>query len=323
LFGRTGESLRVDPRWPRLLLWVLAVAVLGHGLQALVPPVAIWRWLLTLLLLAMGPLLAAVLSTLWRARRPNYQGRRLPTLGGLALLPALAVPWLLLPGSALHGRLGWATVFIAAWVVLGLYDDVYGRVDRRGFRGHLAALRAGVLTTGGVKVLGGGGLALGAALLLPMTTAAWWLAVPVVGLLIAFSANAVNLFDLRPGRALKVSWLVGLPLVIIAAHLPIAGAHFASPWLAVYLPVLLAVLLATLFMAPFDFGGLLMLGDTGANPLGALLGVGLALLLPWPWPTAALVLLIALHAYAERTSITATIARVPWLAWLDRLGRSE
>ncbi len=40
----------------------------------------------------------------------------------------------------------------------------------------------------------------------------------------------------------------------------------------VYVLAFLLLLLATLIYAPFDFAGMMMLGDTGANPLGAFLG---------------------------------------------------
>jgi UDP-GlcNAc:undecaprenyl-phosphate/decaprenyl-phosphate GlcNAc-1-phosphate transferase len=68
---------------------------------------------------------------------------------------------------------------------------------------------------------------------------------------------------------------------------------------------------------------MLMLGDTGANPLGAYLGLALALWLPLPAQWAAVAALLALHVYAERGSLTRLIARVRVLAWLDGLGRGE
>lgn len=148
---------------------------------------------------------------------------------------------------------------------------------------------------------------------------------PIAALLIALSANALNLFDLRPGRALKV-WMLGcLPLLWLMARQVPAGVQCQAAdgtW-----PYPLAALALLLFIAvlyaPLDFAGMMMLGDTGANPLGAVLGLCLALLLPLPAQLIAVVLLLGLHGYTEHASLTRLIGRVRWLRWLDELGRGD
>ena len=146
---------------------------------------------------------------------------------------------------------------------------------------------------------------------------------PVAALLIALSANALNLFDLRPGRALKVWFLAGIPLLFAAAPPSVsacAGMGTDAAWQYPALALALMLLIAVLY-APLDFAGMMMLGDTGANPLGAVLGLYLTLLLPLPAQVIAVLLLLALHVYAERASLTRLIERVRWLRWLDELGR--
>jgi hypothetical protein len=114
-------------------------------------------------------------------------------------------------------------------------------------------------------------------------------------LLVGLSANVLNQLDTRPGRALKAYVL---------------GA------LAVDAPLNLAVLLL-----PYDLREMAMLGDAGANGLGALLGLNSVDRFTGRGRWAAIGALAGLTLLGERTSIGGLIERTPGLADLDRLGR--
>src|SRR5262249_60030821 len=64
-----------------------------------------------------------------------------------------------------------------------------------------------------------------------------------------------------------------------------------------------------------------MLGDTGANALGAMLGVAAGAALSRPARVAVLAVVAGLTAASEKVSFTAVIERTPALRWLDMLGR--
>lgn len=263
--------------------------------------VALWTRL-TLRNLARQPLL----------RRRNYRGEEVIGSAGLAICSASLLGWFLL---SWWGELRWeesallmATAF---WFsVLGLMDDLASETQVKGFRGHLSVLlKERRLTMGMVKAIGGG---LGALLLSAWAMRAlgqfrWerWL---LGATLIALSANALNLLDVRPSRALKGFWLLSLLGI---------GVAQGDGWLA-----LVPLWTGTLAYAPDDFRRKAMLGDAGSNPLGACFGVWV--MLHW-MPAAQLVLLLALmgfHLYAERRSLTADMERVGFLSWLDRWGVS-
>lgn len=191
----------------------------------------------------------------------------------------------------------------------GVYDDLAEDTSSRskGLRGHLSAARKGELTTGGLKVLGIGSSAMVAAAISSDRSAA--LPVRAVdicldGALIAASANFVNLLDLRPGRALKATALTASVLTVTGL-----GAHVA--------PALGAGLAA----APSDLAEADMLGDGGANALGALLGTAVALSAPRPVRAVALLGVVALTVASEKVSFSHVIADTPWLAKVDAWGR--
>jgi UDP-N-acetylmuramyl pentapeptide phosphotransferase/UDP-N-acetylglucosamine-1-phosphate transferase len=198
----------------------------------------------------------------------------------------------------------------------GALDDLKGSGKRRGLRGHLGALRHGEVTTGAVKLAGIGATGTAAALILrrdghgPVDCA-------VNAALIAGGANLLNLFDLRPGRAIKVMLLAAglIGASGVGADGSSAGRD-ARAATAVAAPVG-----AALALLPADLREQAMLGDAGANALGAMLGVAAATALPRPARIGLLAGIVALTGLSEKVSFTRVIARTPALNWLDMLGR--
>jgi hypothetical protein len=149
-------------------------------------------------------------------------------------------------------------------------------------RGFAGHLRAG-RTTGVLKLVG----------------------IPLAGLLatrrlsgavlVGLAANALNQLDTKPGRALKAYALAALPLRA---------------------PVLPAVILA-----PYDLREMAMLGDSGSNALGALLGLKSVDLLTGRSRWLAIGALAGLNLLGELRSLGELIERTPVVRDFDRLGR--
>jgi UDP-N-acetylmuramyl pentapeptide phosphotransferase/UDP-N-acetylglucosamine-1-phosphate transferase len=74
-------------------------------------------------------------------------------------------------------------------------------------------------------------------------------------------------------------------------------------------------------LLPADLNEEIMLGDSGANALGALLGVALTARTGTAGRAVALAGLAALTAASEKVSFTKVIQDTPWLRRLDELGR--
>jgi hypothetical protein len=202
----------------------------------------------------------------------------------------------------------------AGAAAFGGYDDLAGSGDRRGFRGHLGALRQGEVTTGAIKLGGIGVTGMASAAMAGGSPAD----VAINAALVAGGANLLNLFDLRPGRAIKVAAASGA-LIAVGGSLGGRRAGVAAPRLTAGLTSL-PPLAAAVTLLPEDLAERAMLGDCGANALGAMLGAAAAGL-PRPTRIALLAGITGLTAASEKVSFTKVIERTPALRWLDMLGR--
>jgi len=265
------------------------------------------------------PLAPAVLRMLTEGghTRVNYRGRPLPVpLGVLVIAAALLalVPLALIERLAstevFESQLLLASIYALGVACLGLIDDAYGAAKKpagfapRGWRGHAHAVRRGELSTGALKAGGSLGLALALMSFAEHSTGTWLLASAVLVL----ATNLFNLLDLRPGRAIKAFVLLGAGLTAGSGELPVLWALglFAGP---------------ALVAGAYDVRERAMLGDTGANLLGALAGLWMVLTLSTAGLEIALALLLLITVYGEFRSISALVEKTPGVRWLDSLGR--
>lgn len=262
-----------------------------------------------------------------RLERTNFHGRAVSLRGGVGAAAGAAA------AGACAGRLlhdanvpaganvaTAAVTAVAAAGAAGLVDDLDagahdGDAPAKGLKGHLAALRRGHVTTGALKVvgIGAGALVAGGLITRGRIQAGALAAVADAAtnaVVIASWANLHNLLDLRPGRALKAAALTAVPL--LADRSPSAAASRALA------AGTLGVAGATL---PEDLGETTMLGDTGANAVGALVGTTLAAHPRVGVRVAAALAGTGLVLASERVSFTRVIEGNRFLSAVDRCGR--
>ena len=258
----------------------------------------------------------------------NYRGREVFT--GLGVVWVIWMALLMLGGHALEAlpidSPEWLSTLVAAaplvmgTCALGMFDDLAGKRDRaKGFRGHFSVLRRGEITTGMLKLVGIGILALATAAQTSGEPA--WTASNVVGILLraaimALCANEINLFDLRPARAIKAYVLI-LSLSCLVIALLAANAEGILAVVAVAALSLGPVLAVW----PYDAREQGLMGDAGSNAMGAYLGFIIACSMPLPGLAAVFVVLVVMNLASERVSYSAIIERFGVLRWLDGLGR--
>ena len=275
--------------------WAMASGAVGAVVAALIAPPAIRRAPANLV-------------------RMNVSGRPVPAVLGWVLcagaLAGLAVAVLIdrtLDSGGFTTRVAAATgLLVVGMGAAGYADDRRGDEGSRGFGGHLRAAFSGRITGGAIKVVVGGLVSLAAGVLV------WGLDDPAdvltTALGVALTANLLNLFDREPGRAAKVGLLLLLPGLALAEFgWPLAVAGITGALVA---------------CLPLDLRERAMLGDVGANPLGAVAGLGLCLATSLGARIGLVLLLLGLNLASERISFSTVIERTPWLAAADRWGRA-
>lgn len=287
--------------------------------------------------------------------RTNFHGVTVSLRGGVAMAGAAVASAAV--ASALSDQpraaLGGVVASLGGGLA-GYIDDVdQGAHDggkvAKGLKGHLGALAHGQVTTGVIKIAGIGASALAASALVGSKATSVSGKVADLALntvLIAGTANLANLLDLRPGRALKATVLVAAPLSYFscaaaktpawetsgAASASVASGASGAPSATPAAPAsasgasaqrLLASGLnaAAITALVEDLQETTMLGDTGANAAGALLGTSLAANDSWKLRLGTTLGVVGLILASEKVSFSKVIAANPALNWLDQLWR--
>jgi len=258
-------------------------------------------------------LLRSMIKMLYAANRQicstaNYRGKVIPAIGGIVFIPVLmaVVMLLILLGK---GNTRSYIDFLALALAMGLagvVDDLIGDKRVKGLKKHIKSTLSGKMTTGFLKASAGFLMAC----IVSLGISSSYIEFIVNVLIISLFANTLNLFDLRPGRAVKVFLAVSLLLIASAGSL------------AETLPLIMLSLSALLYIN-YDLKEICMLGDTGANILGISLGYYSAQLMSLNAKLPVLAALVILNIIAEKLSITELISRSSFFSYLDNWGRGH
>jgi len=237
------------------------------------------------------------------AVRENYLGNQIPIGLGLILIFGTAPSFFLYSFFTGDESVYFIFLVLTITLLVGFIDDILGNHSVKGLKGHILMLfKKGELTSGALK-----------AIIISTTSIFiafyYWENVILFVLnfvILILTTNMFNLFDVRPGRVIKIYVLIYLILFI------------SYPETRTYLSIIFASVLA---YAPLDFKGKGMLGDTGSNFLGMSIGLAFVFNLSYLAKAIVCILLVILHIYTEKKSLTKLIERIKILRLIDNMGR--
>lgn len=222
----------------------------------------------------------------------NYKGEDIPTSGGIVFIIVQFLMSMILYTFTREKLFILLNLFgILAIGIIGLIDDVFGQKNIKGFKGHFFCFLRGNLTTGFLKAI----IGFFVSFFISYTKNSHDLKELIIDtFFICLFINAVNILDMRPGRACKfyiILCLIGLLKLFFMKNYNIIMTIF---------PILLSVIV---FLS-FDLKEKVMMGDTGANVLGLNLGILFSWILSSKYKIIILFFLLFLNIFAEKFSIS-------------------
>lgn len=250
--------------------------------------------------------------------KSNYRNQKTPAAGGVLLtviVPVVTAIGIIFKVSPFTNQITFIFLFVLITIgFMGFFDDQLGIHEVKGFKGHFRMLfEEKKLTSGAFKAIFGAIVAL----IFSFGTAEfikgnWWIGTLIANfLLVVLAANTINIFDLRPGRAGKV-YLFGFIIILLFSK------KFES-----YTGLFIPILAIMIYYLSFDLKEKVMLGDSGANLLGASLGMMMAWMLNDIGKIVSMIILVGLQLIAERYSLTEIIKQYRVLRYIDELGRRK
>lgn len=236
----------------------------------------------------------------------NYKSMKIPTSLGILFIFTQVIT---LGVLAIFSKnyMEFITIYLFGFVfmgLLGLLDDLIGNKIVKGLKGHIGLLFKGVLSTGALKAIFGFLISLFVSLCISEKL----LDIILNSLIIGLFTNLLNIFDLRPGRAIKVFSVFSAIFILCSISKDIDFVLYSI--FGILLPYL-----------ALDLRAKAMMGDVGSNILGYTLGIYVAVNFNYISRSIILVLLTIIHLIAEKVSLSTMIQNNKILRFLDEIGR--
>ncbi len=238
--------------------------------------------------------------------KKNYKDKYIPVVGGIILMISTITSWyMLFILNLVNPDILNLNIFIILVIgTTGLLDDICGDKQAQGFKGHFKSLLNGNLTTGIFKIL----ITTLVSIFVLIELKIYNIPGIIINAgIIILTTNFLNLLDLRPARSIKA--FIGISFLLIMIN--ISSIIYFLPFFIVLV-----------FYLPYELQAKIMLGDSGANLLGAILGFNTIIIIDTLIiKFIVLLFLLFLNLLSEKYSYSSIIEKNFILSWIDRLGR--
>lgn len=238
----------------------------------------------------------------FRLTKKNYKGILVPYSGGTIIFFSLIASFFIFFKTDRISIIKFFYFTAISFVVYltGMVDDILGDGKIKGVKNNILSLIKWTFSTGIIKAI----VIFSTSLFIHyfFNEEYWYLK----GIITAFTANLFNLMDLRPGRCIKLYF-------IISAFLYFGFLR----WTGELYFMLFTILIGYYY---FEAYGYSMLGDSGSNLIGFLVGLMQSEMLATGLLPLVInmVLLLLIQIILDRWSLTKIIESNYWVDYLDR-----
>lgn len=261
--------------------------------------------MIKLLLIPLVLFLCLILNKIFRITglvKKNYKGLNIPYSGGSIIFIGISLAFFSYYASGKISFLKFLFFLVSSFSLysVGLIDDIFGDPMIKGLKENIMALLKKKFSTGMIKAPLIFGIS---CMVYYIFNEEFWI---LKSIITALLTNLFNLFDLRPGRALKFYYVFALLIYMGSIR-----------WCSELFITLFIVITVYYY---FDAYGFSMLGDGGSNLIGFLIGYMLCEILPSRLVPLLLVLIILLliQFTLDRYSLTGLIKGRLILDYLDK-----
>lgn len=283
--------------------------------------------------------------------KKNYRGNLIPCSLGIIFAINLFVFYtffgiILLSGIGEFHFSPWQGISLVIFSVLvltigiaGFWDDLHGNQNIKGFKGHISTLfREKEITSGLVKLIIGAVASMVCGYLIESSIFMYGsynfnfsfkmlFFVLLDALVISLFINFFNLLDLRPLRLTKGFFVILFFLIFILDVFTKNISLLFLQWIHVYL---MPLILSLIVYLPVEIKENGMMGDSGSNLIGFIVGSGVVFVVSlFSYPVnlylklALLFFLISFHIWCEFYSLSYLIEKNKILKFLDKLWTNQ
>lgn len=177
----------------------------------------------------------------------------------------------------------------------------------KGIFKHIKQLLSGNITSGSIKAVTGIIVSFIISLIINNSS----IDILISLLIISMTQNFINLLDLRPGRAVKSYFFLSI-LSLLSLNVS-----------TIFISINLFMIIILFFYIPYEFKEIFMMGDTGSNVLGIIIGITIASSDNYLFKLFTLFILLYAQLFAETGSISALIEHNAILNLIDKAGRID